>query len=106
MSIPVSGPPRNGPRIYVDLPVTLRFGWKWSEEIVASAVDISSQGMRVRCHSPLRLGLDVEAILAGAPDGAKYYRVVWVRDSASTTHAFDIGFVLNSGMSPKGTSVV
>ena len=82
MSIPASAPPRNGPRIHVDLPVRLRFGWKWSEEIGASAVDISSQGMRVRCRAPLRLGLDVEAILAGAPDGPKFYRVVWVRDHA------------------------
>lgn len=103
MSIPASAPPRNEPRIHVDLPVRLRFGWKWSEEIGASAVDISSKGMRVRCHAPLRLGLNVEAVLAGEPDGAKYYRVVWVSDSASVPHSFDIGFALNSEMSVEGT---
>lgn len=96
---------RNEPRIHVDLPVRLRFGWKWSEEIGGEALDISAKGMRVRCHAPLRLGLDVEAILSGGPKDAKYYRVVWVRDSASTPNAFDIGCALNAEMTPESARV-
>ena len=106
MRNPTYAVPRNQPRIHVDLPVRLRFGWKWSEEIGAEAIDISTQGMRVRCHAPLRLGLDVEAVLPGGTDETKYYRVVWVRDSASAPHAFDIGFALNSEMPAKGASLV
>ena len=105
MRNPAFAIPRNEPRIRVDVPVRLRFGWKWSEEIGAEAIDISNQGMCVRCRAPLRLGLDVEAVLAGRMDDAKYYRVVWVRDSASTPHAFDIGFALNSEVSGKGTNI-
>jgi hypothetical protein len=105
MRNPAFAIPRNESRIRVDLPVRLRFGWKWSEEIGAEAIDISTGGMRVRCHAPLRLGLDVEAVLAGGTEDTKYYRVIWVRDSASTPHAFDIGFALNSEVSAKGTSI-
>ena len=46
--------PRSEPRIHINLPVRLRFGWKWSEEITAEATEISAQGMRVRWNSPLR----------------------------------------------------
>ena len=105
MRNPAFAIPRNEPRIRVDLPVRLRFGWKWWEEIGAEAIDISTRGMCVRCHAPLRLGLDVEAVLAGGTEDAKYYRVVWVRDSASTPHAFDIGFALNSEVSVEGTRI-
>lgn len=98
--------PRTELRIGVDLPVRLRFGWKWSEEIGAEATDISGRGMRVQCHAPLRLGLDVEAVFASEPDGARRYRVVWVRDLISRPNRFDIGFQLVGESPAEGTSPV
>ncbi len=96
MKNPAFSIPRNDPRIYVDLPVRLRFGWKWSEEMDATVVDISDRGLCVRGHAPLRLGLEVAVILAGDEDNAKHYTVLWVRDSVSKPHAVDIGLQLKT----------
>jgi hypothetical protein len=76
--------PRHDPRIHVGLPVRMRFGWKGTEELVASVMDISERGLCVRCHAPLRLGLEVEVVFEGTPDKANSYHVVWVRDSELT----------------------
>ncbi|MBZ5560993.1 MAG: PilZ domain-containing protein [Acidobacteriia bacterium] len=86
--------PRTDPRIRVGLPVRLRFGWKESEETRASIIDVSERGLRVCCHAPLRMGMEVKAIFEDSPDDAKLYTVVWVRDSESPEHAFDIGLEL------------
>ncbi len=86
--------PRTDPRIRVGLPVRLRFGWKESEETRASIIDVSERGLRVCCHAPLRMGMEVKAIFEDSPDDAKLYIVVWVRDSESSAHAFDIGLEL------------
>lgn len=87
---------RHEPRINVNLPATLQFGWKDSEQLGASIMDISTQGLRARCSSPLRNGLEVKVVLASAPDDAKSYRVAWVRDLSSSVHSFDIGFELDA----------
>ena len=91
-----SSNPRSAPRIRVGLPVRLRFGWGDSEEAKASIVNISERGMSVRWHSPLRLGMEVKAILETASDDAMVYRVVWVREAESSPHGFDIGLELKS----------
>jgi hypothetical protein len=98
--------PRHEPRIRVDLPATLRFGWKNCEQIKASILDMSTQGLRARCPAPLRNGLDVEVVMANAPDDAKSYRVTWVRDSSSSEHSFDIGLQLRAGPHAQDTSTV
>jgi len=87
---------RSAPRIRVGLPVRLRFGWEDSEEAKASIVSISERGLSVRWHSPLRLGLEVKAILESAPDDTMVYRVVWVREAESSERGFDIGLELKS----------
>lgn len=94
MKEPGSTHPRNDPRIYVGLPVEMKFGWKGCESLSASVVDISEQGLRVRCPSPLRLGLEVEVVFEKDAENAKTYRVVWVRDAQTTPHAFEIGLTL------------
>ncbi len=94
MDTPKFSVPRTDPRIHAGLPVKLRFGWKESEEITASIVDISERGLHVCCNHPLRIKMEVQAIVEGSPDDAKLYTVVWVRDSASSEHAFDIGLEL------------
>ncbi len=88
--------PRTDPRIHVGLPVRLRFGWKESEEVSASIVDISERGLCVCCHAALRMGTEVKAIFEGTPDEGKLYIVVWVRDSQSSEHAFDVGLELRA----------
>ncbi len=85
---------RTDPRIHVGLPVRLQFGWKESEELKASIVDISERGLHVRCRAPLRQGLEVKAIFDYAPDDAKVYSVVWVREAQSSEPAFEIGLEL------------
>ena len=105
MKSPAFAIPRSEPRIHVNLPVRLRFGWKWSEEITAEATEISAQGMRVRWNSPLRLGLDVEAALAGGTEKAKCYRVIWVRDADSEPHVFEMGFALNNEITAESAGV-
>jgi c-di-GMP-binding flagellar brake protein YcgR len=86
--------PRTAQRIRVRLPVRLRFGWKHSEETKASTVDISEQGMSVRCRAALRLGMEVEAILDSAREDLKVYRVVWSREAESSDHGFSVGLEL------------
>lgn len=86
--------PRTGPRIRVGFPVRLRFGWNDSEEIRASVVDVSERGLCVRWHAPLRLGMEVKAILEGASDEVKVYRVAWVCEAEFSEHGFDIGLEL------------
>jgi hypothetical protein len=85
---------RAGPRIRVRLPLRLRFGWKDSEEVKASSLDMSERGLCVRHGAPLRWGIEVKAILESTPDDVKVYRVVWVREAESSTHGFDIGLEL------------
>ncbi len=86
---------RTDPRIRVGLPLRLRFmGWKDSEEVKASIVDMSERGLYVRQHAPLRWGMKVRAFLEGTPDDVKVYRVVWVRESESSERGFDIGLEL------------
>ena len=92
MKTPGSSIPRSEPRMHLGLPVLLRFGWRNSEEAKASIINISERGMSVQCHGPFRLGMEVEAILESAPDDAKVYRVVWVRQAESSEHGYDIGF--------------
>ena len=104
MKAPVFSPPRHEPRIRVDLPASLRFGWKNCEQINASILDMSTQGLRARCSAPLRNGLEVEVVLANAPGDAKSYRVTWVRDSSSSDHSFDIGLQLKAGPHGEDTS--
>lgn len=95
---------RQLPRINVDLPARLRFGWNGSEEVAASIVNMSECGFCVRCHSPLRNGLEVEVILLNASDPPKTYRVAWVRETALPPKAFSIGMALkaaeSSGVAP------
>jgi hypothetical protein len=86
--------PRTDPRIHVGLPVRLRFGWKDCEEVKALIVDMSERGLCLRWHAPLRLGMEVKAILESTPDDVKVYRVVWVREAESSEHGFDIGLEL------------
>lgn len=88
--------PRHHPRIRVDLPVQLRFGWKGSETLEGTVIDISEQGLGVRCRAPLRMGTEVKVVIGGDPNEARTYRITWVRDSTSAPHAFDIGLELIS----------
>jgi hypothetical protein len=87
--------PRTEPRIHVRLPGGLRFGWKHSDEITATIVDISERGMSVHCQGPLRLGMEVKAILESAPDGVKVYHVVSYHEAESSHHGFNAGLELN-----------
>ena len=96
MKTSVSSDRRTDPRIRVGLPIRLRFGWEDSEEANASIVSISERGLSVHWHRPLRLGMEVKAILESAPDDTKVYRVVWVREAESSEHGFDIGLELKS----------
>ena len=86
--------PRTEPRIHVRLPGRLRFGWKLSDETKATIVDISERGMSVHCQGPLRLGMEVQAILESAPDDVKVYQVVWYREAESSDHGFNVGLEL------------
>ena len=85
---------RSGPRIRVGVPGRLRFGWKQSEETKASIVDISERGMSVHCQGPLRLGMEVKAVLESAPDDVKVYRVVWSHEAEFLRHGFNVGLEL------------
>jgi hypothetical protein len=85
---------RSSPRIRVGLALRLRFGWKDSEEVKASIVNMSERGLCVRSRAPLRLGIEVKAILESTPDDVKVYRVLWVREAESSEHGFDIGLEL------------
>ncbi len=100
MKSPEFSVPRHDPRIHVGLPVRMRFGWKGSEEIEASIIDISERGLHVRCHAPLLLGSEVEVVFEGAADKAKPYHVVWVRETESTQQIFEIGLQLKSVEAP------
>ncbi len=86
--------PRTDPRIHVGLPVLLRFGWKESEEMKASIVDVSERGLHVCCNRALRAGMAVKAIFEDAPDEVKQYTVVWVRDAGPHGVVFHIGLEL------------
>ncbi len=96
---------RQHPRINVDLPARLRFGWNGSEEVVASIVNMSECGLCVHCHSPLRNGLEVEVILRDAQDPPKVYRVAWVRETALAPKDFSIGMALKTA-EPSGTALL
>ena len=85
---------RTEPRIHVRLPGRLRFGWKLSDETKATIVDISERGMSVHCQGPLRLGMEVKAVLESAPDDVKLYRVVWSREAEFLRHGFNVGLEL------------
>jgi hypothetical protein len=85
---------RTGPRIRVGLPLRLRFGWKESEEVKASSLDMSERGLCVRQCAPLRGGIEVKAIFESTPDDVKVYRVAWVREAESFERAFDVGLEL------------
>ncbi len=85
---------RSGPRIRVDLPVRLRFGWRDSEEARASIINISEHGLCAHWHGPLQLGMEVKAILERAPYDVMVYRVVWVREAESSGHGYEIGLEL------------
>lgn len=63
--------PRTEPRIHVRLPVRLQFGWEGSEEVRATAIDISERGISVHCQCPVRLDMEVKAFLESAPDDVK-----------------------------------
>jgi hypothetical protein len=82
---------RTDTRIRVGLPLRLRFGWNDCEEVKASIVDMSERGLCVRWRAPLRLGMEVKAILESAPDDVKVYRVLWVRKAEPPEHGYDIG---------------
>ena len=86
--------PRTEPRIRVRLPVRLQFGWKGSEEVRATTIDISERGISVHCQAPLRLGMEVKAILESAPDEVKVYHVVWFREAESSEQGFNAGLEL------------
>ena len=86
--------PRTEPRIRVRLPVHLRFGWNNCEETRATIVDISERGISVHCKAPLRVGMEVTAILESAPDDVKVYRVVGCHEAESSEHGFDVGLEL------------
>ena len=86
--------PRTEPRIHVRLPGRLRFGWNHSNETKATIVDISERGMSVRCQGPLRLGMEVKAVLESAPDDVKVYRVVWSHEAEFLRHGFNVGLEL------------
>ena len=94
MNNPVISNPRTEPRIRVRLPVRLQFGWKGSEEVSATTIDISERGMSVHCQCPVRLGMEVKAILESAPDDVKVYHVVWLTEAESSEHSFDVGLEL------------
>ena len=85
---------RTEPRIHVRLPGRLRFGWNHSNETKATIVDISERGMSVHCQGPLRLGMEVKAVLESAPDDVKVYRVVWSREAKFFRHGFNVGLEL------------
>jgi hypothetical protein len=86
--------PRTEPRIRIGVPGRLRFGWKHCDETRATIVDVSDRGMSVRCQGPLRLGMEVKAILESAPDDVKAYHVVWFREAESSKNGFDVGLEL------------
>ena len=88
--------PRSGARIRVGVPGRLRLGWKHSDETRATIVDISDRGMSVRCQGPLRLGMEVKAILESAPDDVKVYHVVWFREAESSEQGFNAGLELET----------
>ena len=44
--------------------------------------------MSVRCQGPLRLGMEVKAVLESAPDDVKVYHVVWFHESDFFEHIF------------------
>jgi hypothetical protein len=85
---------RTGPRVRVGVPGRLRFGWKHSFETNATIVDISERGMSVRCQGPLRLGMEVKAILDSAPDDVRIYHVVWFREAEPSEQGFSAGLEL------------
>ena len=86
--------PRTEPRIHVRLPGRFRFGWNHSNETKATIVDISERGMSVHCQVPLRLGMEVKAVLESAPADVKVYRVVWSREAEFFDHGFNVGLEL------------
>jgi hypothetical protein len=55
---------------------------------------MSERGLCVRWRAPLRLGIEVKAILGSAPDDVKVYRVVRVREAPPPEGGFDIGLEL------------
>ena len=86
--------PRTEPRTRRGALGRLRFGWKHSDETRATIVDVSERGMSVRCQGPLRLGMEVKAVLESAPDDVKVYHVVWFHESESSKNGFDVGLEL------------
>ena len=50
--------------------------------------------MSVRCEGPLRLGMEVKAILESAPEDVKVYHVVWFREAESSEQGFNAGLEL------------
>ena len=77
------------------LPVRLRFGWQNSEETTAAIVDMFTRGISVHCEAPLRLGMEVTAVLESAPDDLKVYRVVGYCEAESSDHGFNVGVALH-----------
>jgi hypothetical protein len=77
------------------LPVRLQFGWQNSEETTATIVDIFALGISVHCEAPLLLGMEVTAVLEGAPDDLKVYRVVGYCEAESADHGFNVGVALH-----------
>ena len=85
---------RTEPRVSLSVPGRLRFGWKHSDETRATIVDISERGMSVRCQGPLRLGMEVKAVLESAPDDVKVYHVVWFHEAEFSEQGFTAGLQL------------
>ena len=82
---------RQGDRIYVTLPVTLRIGWEGATVVNGTMVDYSERGLRVRANVPFRVREDVKVIVSDNPELARDYSVVWVCEPIQGELLYEVG---------------